>query len=109
MSKYLNHIKDIYDSIVMKILTSILLLLLLNGCFQNTAFFGPAVTIASTGNVYQAGLSYGSNAAVSKLTGKSTFENVQEILAPKKNDTKVVKSVKKKIVSVSKINNPSSQ
>ena len=68
----------------MKIFATISLLFLLNGCVQSTAFLGPAVTIASSGNVYQAGLSYGSNLAVQKISGKSTVQNIQEILIPKK-------------------------
>ena len=72
----------------MKILATISLLFLFNGCVQSTAFLGPAVTIASSGNVYQAGLSYGSNLAVKKISGKSTVQNIQEILIPKKNDNK---------------------
>ena len=56
----------------MKIFTLILLLFLFNGCLQGSALLGPAVTIASTGNVYQAGLSYGSNKAIKKITGKTT-------------------------------------
>ena len=45
----------------------ILLLLLvsfvfLSGCFQSIALLGPAIGGASTGKIYQAGLSYGTNA-----------------------------------------------
>ena len=85
----------------MKIFATISLLFLLNGCVQSTAFLGPAVTIASSGNVYQAGLSYGSNLAVQKISGKSTVQNIQEILIPKKNDNKTISLVKKKIVKAS--------
>ena len=85
----------------MKIFATISLLFLLNGCVQSTAFLGPAVTIASSGNVYQAGLSYGSNLAVQKISGKSTIQNIQEILIPKKNDNKTISLVKKKIVKAS--------
>ena len=81
----------------MKILSSILLLLLFSGCLQGTALLGPAVTIASTGNVYHAGLSYGSNKAIKQITGKTTVQNIQEILTPKKNENNTLKSVKKKI------------
>ena len=84
----------------MKIFATISLLFLLNGCVQSTAFLGPAVTIASSGNVYQAGLSYGSNLAVQKISGKSTVQNIQQILMPKKNDNKTISIVKKKIVKV---------
>tara|TARA_B100000780_G_scaffold263990_1_gene218289 strand:+ start:138 stop:419 length:282 start_codon:yes stop_codon:yes gene_type:complete len=90
----------------MKILSSILLLLLFSGCLQGTALLGPAVTIASTGNVYHAGLSYGSNKAIKQITGKTTVQNIQEILTPKKNENNTLKSVKKKLAKVSKINIP---
>ena len=90
-----------YDSIFMKILALILLLFIFNGCLQGTALLGPAVTIAGTGNIYQAGLSYGSNVAVKKISGKSTVQNIQEILIPKKNDNKTISLVKKKIVKAS--------
>jgi len=90
----------------MKILSSILLLLLFNGCLQGTALLGPAVTIVGTGNVYQAGLSYGSNKAIKQITGKTTVQNIQEILTPKKNENNTIKSVKKKLAKVSKINIP---
>tara|TARA_B110001452_G_scaffold142811_1_gene118796 strand:+ start:291 stop:530 length:240 start_codon:yes stop_codon:yes gene_type:complete len=52
----------------------------LTGCLQNTVFLGPAITIASTGNVYQAGLSYGSSEAVKKMTGKTPTENIKSFI-----------------------------
>jgi len=60
------------------------LLFFLNGCVQSTALLGPAYTLFSTGNVYQAGLSYGSNHAVKKITGKSTTENIKSFTDNKK-------------------------
>ena len=86
-----------------KILPIILILLTLNGCVQNSAFFGSAITIAKTGSVSQAGLSYGSNKMIKKITGKTPYENIQEILVPKKDDNKVVSSAKKKLKRVSGI------
>ena len=76
---------------------------------QTTAFLGPAVTVASTGNIYQAGLSYGSGKAVSSLTGKTPYENIIEILKPKENENKIISSAKKKIKKVSKIEDLSTQ
>ena len=98
---WLKHIKDIYDSIFMKILALILLLFTFNGCLQGTALLGPAITIVGTGNIYQAGISYGSNVAVERISGKSTVQNIQQILTPKKNDNKTISLVKKKIVKAS--------
>ena len=45
---------------------------------------GPMYTFGTTGNVYQAGLSYGSEKAITSLTGKSTGQNIKEMLIPKK-------------------------
>ena len=60
------------------------MLFFLNGCVQSAALLGPAYTMASTGNIYQAGLSYGSNQAVKKITGKSPTENIQSLVDNKK-------------------------
>ena len=70
--------------ILKKIIAGLFLLFFLNGCVQNTALLGPAYTMASTGNIYQAGLSYGSNQAVKKITGKSPTENIQSLVDNKK-------------------------
>ena len=66
--------------ILKKIIISAFAIFFLTGCLQNTAFLGPAVTVASTGNVYQAGLSYGSSHAIKKMTGKTTTENIKSFL-----------------------------
>jgi|TARA_B110000967_G_C18720804_1_gene477545 outer membrane lipoprotein-sorting protein len=70
----------------MKIIFAIFILSFLNGCVQSTAFFGPAVTVASTGSVYQAGLSYASSKAIIKITGKTPAENVKIFLKNNEND-----------------------
>ena len=59
-----------------------------------TALLGPAFTVGTTGNVYQAGLSYGSNQLVKETTGKSTFEHMSEFI-----DSKKFKDTKKKIIN----------
>ena len=66
--------------ILNKIIISIFAICFLTGCVQNTALLGPAVTAASTGNLYQAGLSYGSSKVVTKITGKTTTENIKIFL-----------------------------
>ena len=73
--------------ILKKIIAGLFLLFFLNGCVQSAALLGPAYTMASTGNVFQAGLSYGSNQAVKKITGKSTTQNFKKVLEIKKEDT----------------------
>ena len=70
--------------ILKKIIAGLFLLFFLNGCVQSTALLGPAYTLTSTGNIYQAGLSYGSNQAVKKITGKSPTENIQSLVDNKK-------------------------
>jgi hypothetical protein len=70
--------------ILKKIIAGLFLLFFLNGCVQSAALLGPAYTMASTGNVFQAGLSYGSNQAVKKITGKSTTENIKSLVDNKK-------------------------
>ena len=70
--------------ILKKIIAGLFLLFFLNGCVQGTALLGPAYTLASKGNIYQAGLSYGSNQAVTKITGKSPTENIKNFVENKK-------------------------
>ena len=70
--------------IINKIILRLSIVTFLNGCVQSTALLGPAYTLASTGNIYQAGLSYSSNQAVKKITGKSPTENIQSLVDNKK-------------------------
>jgi hypothetical protein len=92
-----------------KIVLGICCLCLLNGCVQSTAFLGPAYTLGTTGNIYQAGITYSSNHAISSLTGKSTRENIKNILQVKDKDTDFQKLVKKRIKETRKKLNLSNQ
>jgi len=74
--------------ILKKVLTGLFFVLLLNGCLQTTALLGPASTLAYTGSVYEAGLSYGTSKAVKKVTGKSTTQNIKDFLKKKNEETK---------------------
>ena len=56
---------------------------MLTGCFQSIALLGPAITGASTGKIYQAGLSYGTNMIMFQATGKTTSEHMMDILNSK--------------------------
>ena len=56
----------------------------LNGCAQNIAILGPIYTYTTTGNIYEAGITYSSNKAVKKITGKTTTENVKSFIDSKK-------------------------
>ena len=51
----------------------------LGACTSPTAMLGPAYTFSSTGNIVQAGLSYGSNQLITNYTGKTPIENLGEI------------------------------
>ena len=62
-----------------KIFLSLFILCLLGACGAPTAMIGPAFTLNSTGNVAQAGLSYGSNHLITSYTGKTPIENLEEI------------------------------
>ena len=74
--------------ILKKIIISAFAMCFLTGCLQNAAFLGPALTVASTGSVYQAGLSYGSSQVIEKMTGKTPTENVKSFLDNNNNTVK---------------------
>ena len=82
---------------IKKIILKISIFALLTGCAQSTAFLGPIYTLGTTGNVYQAGFSLGSEKIVTTLTGKSSLENVEDLLKAKKQDSDLRKLVKKQI------------
>ena len=73
------------------------MLTMLGGCAQNAALLGPAYTLATSGNVYHAGFTYGGNELITKTTGKSAAENLKEALTLKEEDTKFEILVKKNI------------
>tara|TARA_B100000965_G_scaffold392304_1_gene401704 strand:- start:77 stop:394 length:318 start_codon:yes stop_codon:yes gene_type:complete len=77
-----------------KALFFVTFLMLLNGCAQNTALLGPAITVATTGNVYQAGITYGTNEAFKKETGKDAFNYVSELVELNDSKARVVKKNK---------------
>jgi len=92
-----------------KIIIGLFILSLISGCAQNASLLGPAYTLVSTGNVYQAGLTYGGNEIVTKTTGKSTTQNIKEALIQKKNDNKLKQLVKRNIEKTKKKLNLSNQ
>ena len=95
--------------ILKKIIAGLFLLFFLNGCAQSTALLGPAYTMASTGNIYHAGFTYGGNEIITKSTGKSMAQNIKEGLAPKKEDSDFQKLVKRNIEKTRKKLNLSNQ
>ena len=54
----------------------------LNGCIETTAFLGPAISVGTTGNVYQASLSYSTNRIIHSATGKTPIEHVTNLFDP---------------------------
>ena len=65
---------------IKKILSCILVGIILSGCAQSTAMIGPALTLASTGNATQAGMTFFTNKAVEKETGMDTVSFVSNKL-----------------------------
>ena len=65
-----------------KIAFILMLVVLLTGCVQSTAFLGPAITVAATGSIAQAGFTYGTNEVIKKETGKDTIQYVSSLLEP---------------------------
>ena len=68
-----------------KITLGLFLLIFLGACTTPTAMLGPAYTLTSSGNVLQAGFSYGSSELVTMYTGKTPMENVIEITSSENN------------------------
>ena len=62
------------------------MIVFLNGCVQTTTLLGPGMTIATTGNVFQAGFQYGANTAIKNETGKNTYEHLKEAVDGKKKE-----------------------
>ena len=59
-----------------KVLVYIVTGIILSGCAQSTAMLGPALTLASTGNATQAGITFFTNKVVQKETGMDTVSFV---------------------------------
>ena len=102
-----------------KFILGFLTISLLGGCATPTAMLGPAYTLTSSGNVLQAGLSYGSNEMITMYTGKTPLENLQDISSNQKKTKNIQKEtlesedfyllVRNKIERTSSILNLSSQ
>ena len=58
----------------------LLSLFFLTSCGQLVAFLGPAITAGSTGEIYRAGLSYGSEHLIKRATGKTAYEHVATLM-----------------------------
>ena len=65
-----------------------------SSCAQSTAMIGPAITLASTGNASQAGITFFTNKAVEKETGMNTVSFVSKKIDEKNSRTKLRREFK---------------
>ena len=82
---------------IKKILTYIFVGIILSGCAQSTAMIGPAITLASSGNISQAGLTFVTNKAVEKETGMDTVSYVSNKIEEQNSKTKIKREFKKMV------------
>jgi uncharacterized protein with ATP-grasp and redox domains len=78
----------------LKVYFLILISISLTGCIQSTALLGPGITIATTGNVMQAGLQYGANKAIKKETGKDVFTHLKDVVEEEQDNHKIKNKIK---------------
>ena len=78
--------------------------LFLTGCFQSTTMVGPAITLASTGNVSHAGFAYFTNKAVKKETGMTATEYVATILEENNEESDKNKKLDEDLIFLVKTN-----
>ena len=88
----------------LKIIFLILHLVFLNSCLHSTALLGPGLTVATTGNIMQAGFQYGANTAIKKETGKDTLEHIKDAVDNENKDKKLrlkfTKIIEKRIQNI---------
>ena len=95
--------------ILKKTIIGLFFVFFFSGCAQNAALLVPAYTLATSGNIYHAGFTYGGNEIITKTTGKSMAQNIKEGLTPKKEDSDFHKLVKRNIEKTRKKLNFSNQ
>ena len=78
----------------LKIYFLIVISISLSGCIQSTALLGPGVTIATTGNVIQAGFQYGANTAIKKETGKDVLTHLKDVVEEEQENKKIEFTIK---------------
>tara|TARA_Y100000996_G_scaffold371166_1_gene319253 strand:- start:380 stop:676 length:297 start_codon:yes stop_codon:yes gene_type:complete len=69
----------------LKLIFILFYLIFLSGCIQTTALIGPGITVATSGNIIQAGLQYSANTAIKKETGKYPLTHIKEKVEEKNN------------------------
>ena len=77
-----------------KICFLILVSIVLSGCIHSASLLGPGVTIATTGNVMQAGLQYGANTTIKNRTGKDALTHLKNVVEEEKDNQKLEKKIK---------------
>ena len=78
----------------LKIYFLIVISISLSGCIQSTALLGPGVTIATTGNIMQAGFQYGANTAIKKETGKDVLTHLKNVVDEEQENKKLELTIK---------------
>ena len=86
-------IRIILTMINKKVIFGLFLFSMLGACGAPSAMLGPVYTFTSTGNIAQAGLSYGSNSLITSYTGKTPIENLEHITST---NISVKKNIQKK-------------
>ena len=84
---------------ILKTLFVIFILVILSGCIQTTSLLGPGITVATTGNVLQAGLQYGANTALKNETGKDVLTHIKDTVDEKNEEKKLHVKLKQLIES----------
>tara|TARA_Y100001970_G_scaffold283880_1_gene400051 strand:- start:765 stop:1082 length:318 start_codon:yes stop_codon:yes gene_type:complete len=79
---------------IKKILTYIFTCIILSGCAQSTVMIGPAITLASSGNMTHAGLTFFTNKAVEKETGMDTVTYVSKKIEQQNSKNKLKREFK---------------
>ena len=77
-----------------KIYFLVLISVFLSGCVQSTALLGPSVTIATTGNIMQAGLQYGANTAIKNETGKDAITHLKDAVNEEQDSQKLEEEIR---------------
>ena len=72
----------------LKIFFFIFCSIFLSGCIQTTSLLGPGVTVATTGNIFQAGFQYGANSAIKKETGKDVLSHIKDTVDERNKEKK---------------------
>ena len=88
---------------LLKIFFFIFCSIFLSGCIQTTSLLGPGITVATTGNIFQAGFQYGANSAIKKETGKDFLSHIKDTIdeqnKKKKFHAKLKKMLENRIIA----------